>query len=1478
MNNALKSALLSLAPTGPKGFEGLIRDALSEVTGQSFGIFKSGPQGGLDGLSGTAANAMVIGFEGKRYQESTKLGLDELKAKIVDASTNYPSLDIWILAATRSVAQNDVAALEEFGATYGIDVLVLDWRQSAVPADIAILLANAPDTVHVHFPNNATLSTELANVRNHPSFAMSSSRLRSRLTEPSVGLDATRLSAAKYMHDKMSDQSAARNAFDSFAALEQPGTKIITRRQLFESLSTWWDTNNGTPLALLGREGMGKTWAALGWWIEKNVSDPIFPLTVVIPARDVRGTDAPSLIAATLHKITKVRDSRFWEARLNRWATAATNNPIILVVIDGLNQNWLFKDWVDFVLSISTPEWRGKIAIILSCRPDHWSNRLGGLPGLPTPAQIVTVDPFTDDELDELLALHNVKRDEFTAPLLELLRVPRLSQIAISSRTELQSGGDITAERLVFEDWRHRRPKAQQTLNAAQFQTFVAKLGAEAKNGIDKLKVSRASLLSRLSDDTGTSPNDFEHVLSELIDGAWLTSTGKDHQFTLAPDRVPAALGLALVAQLKELADDIAVEDEIAAYLDPLQGMDISVSILRNAVTFALLDPELNPKTTTRLLDQWLTSQNFRNEDFQAFWRMIGWNSELVINLAEVKWFEREGEHRTDELFVKGFSNAFKWPDVANPLTERLVLWFSRYWLDPLQGEVLGRVEEDSQAEQRRSKTADRAANIETEDLCNHFGIVLTEVLPANQAWGSYRAVELLSWLPRGPLVKVYTAWAISRAVMGDFRQMKSMVWNLRWLPESEDLDDSTEISTLTNRAFELYNFGTDIATQAGQNLIEALATPAATKVLNIHPTVVGREINWPNPDHPEQFADRPLATTLLLTANPACLSNDITAPMQKRLKEAADAVSPAQMRETNSEDDGGFEVGRLALARWAPEKLAELVRQRYAVDPPIVESSLQRFLSKLCPARKKPQPALPTSGHIAQALLVFRNEDAENWIAHSEIKNGLDEQKSAFAVPLRFASTYGRQLEVLKRLAPTPGVDELPDLPDWIRIVLCKPTSEDILAVRDIISAAEHIPVLNFWLRVIRLTDFSNLDLEGLGVGTLAFHENQEVRNAALEFIVESNDKILADKFAASDWKYTTEMDRNEAALGTLALSQSSFAANGQIIDRVHPDIFGQLTENYPEHEPYLAAFANHVRSELEYLRTSKSRSYPRSLLTVHKGWGNLLAKHEAEFRNWMLPFFEYDSSDAYHFFGFGEDFPLNSALDAYDNIEPGSKARFIEHALAEGSRGIRFGKIYSDAAKLKGKNAEGPRKLLLRDANDDQKLFDFAVALQREGDVGWLVDLIRAELQSEVAGKIARGITLAGFLSPSDVTDRLWQNELAASPAPGWLERVWLASSNTFQRVKESRHWRDQFFSCTSDEDAFAAFELMIASVDGRLSIDRREWLQNLESCSKSRLLHWGINGPRIDAAIKNARKALDKSFLRSPPAMSNQYPKLQ
>lgn len=61
----LKSALLSLPPTGEKGFEGLLREALREISGVPFRLARSGSQFGVDGKSTYEGDA--ISFEGKRY-------------------------------------------------------------------------------------------------------------------------------------------------------------------------------------------------------------------------------------------------------------------------------------------------------------------------------------------------------------------------------------------------------------------------------------------------------------------------------------------------------------------------------------------------------------------------------------------------------------------------------------------------------------------------------------------------------------------------------------------------------------------------------------------------------------------------------------------------------------------------------------------------------------------------------------------------------------------------------------------------------------------------------------------------------------------------------------------------------------------------------------------------------------------------------------------------------------------------------------------------------------------------------------------------------------------------------------------------------------------------------------------------------------------------------------------------------------------
>src|SRR3546814_546009 len=260
----------------------------------------------------------------------------------------------------------------------------------------------------------------------------------------------------------------------------------------------------------------------------------------------------------------------------------------------------------------------------------------------------------------------------------------------------------------------------------------------------------------------------------------------------------------------------------MGALTEPHQGRDISSAILGHAASVGLIDDKRDRLLVSALVEEWLGSQNFSNHDFQAFWRLIGCDTSLILDIAERHWFDRDGEGRIDEYIDKGFCNAFKWANVAGPLTERLVGWFSTYWLDPLQAEFGGQLPDDEAAHERRTQSEARFRQAMDEGLAERYGLTFSEVEPDSRAWGCARAVELLSWLPRAQLLNVYTAWAITRAIMGSRRQERTMAWNLRWFFETEhDGDGEFAPQKIIERAHNLLQSGGPIGREAGRYLLE---------------------------------------------------------------------------------------------------------------------------------------------------------------------------------------------------------------------------------------------------------------------------------------------------------------------------------------------------------------------------------------------------------------------------------------------------------------------------------------------------------------------------------------------------------------------------------------------------------------------------------------------------------------------------------
>ncbi len=226
----LIQALRRLDPAGPRGFEGLLRDLLSTVTGQDFRLLKSGHQGGIDVASERFGNGLTVGLEGKRYGDGTALPLDELKSKLIDAAQSYPGLDLWILATTREISATDQKALTELGGQHGIAVEVLDWPSSpaALPR-LGLLCATSPNIVRAHIGDDPGVADWLASLKRCDGFDAALDRLTEQLTRPDVGYAAARRHLAAWLRRSFADEGAARANLDTFANILDPSVKRVGR-------------------------------------------------------------------------------------------------------------------------------------------------------------------------------------------------------------------------------------------------------------------------------------------------------------------------------------------------------------------------------------------------------------------------------------------------------------------------------------------------------------------------------------------------------------------------------------------------------------------------------------------------------------------------------------------------------------------------------------------------------------------------------------------------------------------------------------------------------------------------------------------------------------------------------------------------------------------------------------------------------------------------------------------------------------------------------------------------------------------------------------------------------------------------------------------------------------------------------------------------------------------------------------------------
>ena len=229
--------LQSLNASGERSFEGLVGELLSQLTGIHFYAARSGDQGGRDGRAVTISGG-EIAYECKRYSNETNLRDRELLGELAQAQQRRPELDVWILATSRDITDQNLEPLQNYGKELGIEVVPLDSVPSAT-GKLDYLVAAFPETVEKFAgPNQFTeLTAALRTAPNDIAAELELDQLRQKLLQPDAGWASWRESSHREWNRLVSQKAATHSRFGQ--PLDVLSGNSIPRASAEAALDSW---------------------------------------------------------------------------------------------------------------------------------------------------------------------------------------------------------------------------------------------------------------------------------------------------------------------------------------------------------------------------------------------------------------------------------------------------------------------------------------------------------------------------------------------------------------------------------------------------------------------------------------------------------------------------------------------------------------------------------------------------------------------------------------------------------------------------------------------------------------------------------------------------------------------------------------------------------------------------------------------------------------------------------------------------------------------------------------------------------------------------------------------------------------------------------------------------------------------------------------------------------------------------------------
>jgi len=611
----LKSALMSLSPTGENGFEGLIGLTLNIITGISFRLAGSGSQFGIDGKAGHANDSIC--FEGKRYANSPSR--ESLLAKITDLSINDHDVDIWVLGCTAPIKTQIVDDVRKTGNKDGIYVLVLDWAENHLP-DLAISLSMGGKAIERFIQKNiqdpklfANAKRALHSIQLHDHFFVQSEKLKQSCNSASIGYGIAKKLNTKWLLDKLSNKQKAKSQFGQPICPSDPAILNIKKRtDLITQLSPYFeDTSDSKVVFVNGGEGNGKSWIIAQSWLALKhkpimvfMNPEDFPESALIA--NINEIIIEKIILQTGDVISSVTKKR-WQRIFNSWKSHFhENKKQLVVVIDGVNQKPK-TDWARIIdaTNLELNQLGGRLFV--SSRTPYFDSRIKNR--IESDYKDIFIPEWTTKERDEILQEKGITGDNLKINVANSLCNPRLLGIALDLLTKehITSINELSVSRLLLEHIKSTEKNSNTQQSSADFlkrlRDDACEIQTRIKTGIeDDLKI-------------------FEGELTLVADGRFYELLEEDStRYRLKDDGITLALSLSVIDQLKTaLRNNRNLDDTLNKVIDPITALDDTADVILSAITVSVIDNQCNEKIIVALIKGFSLLQNTNNDDFPMF-------------------------------------------------------------------------------------------------------------------------------------------------------------------------------------------------------------------------------------------------------------------------------------------------------------------------------------------------------------------------------------------------------------------------------------------------------------------------------------------------------------------------------------------------------------------------------------------------------------------------------------------------------------------------------------------------------------------------------------------------------------------------------------------------------------------------------------------------------------------------------------------